>query len=129
MIFVVVFLPRWNEQARDLCADVAAVRATLDPPSLAGAMRKLATEAERAHDVDLGAWHLPTSPFLVLPRRVESKTTISGTGINERAWTSTDEVEMELLLRADRAEAMAAGATPRRFTGREFQRRWTQLGR
>lgn len=123
-----LFLPRWNEHDRDLCADVVAVQATLDPLSLAAAMRKLADEAGSAHKTDIGAWHLPTSPFLVLPRRTQSKTSVSS-GNSRRVWTSAEEIRMELLLRADRAEAMAAGADPQSLTGREFRRRWSQLGR
>ncbi len=122
-------LPRWNEQARDFCADVAAVRTTFDPDSLANAMRKLAEQPDAAHEVDLGAWYLPISPFLVLPRRNRSKTTVGGSKGKGRSWTSTDEVRMELALRADRAEAMAAGGDAKEFTGREFRRRWGQLGR
>ncbi|MEM9135585.1 MAG: hypothetical protein AAF962_26535 [Actinomycetota bacterium] len=130
LIFVVVFTPRWNEQARDLCADVAAVRTTFDPPSLASAMRKLAERADATHQVDIGRWYLPVSPFLVLPKRVQSTTRVSGgSGSGGREWTSTDEVRLELQLRADRAEAMAAGAAAHRVTGREFSRRWGRLGR
>lgn len=46
----------------------------------------------------------------------------------ERTWTDADEVASELHLRADRAEALASGADPRQFTGREFRRRWSKLG-
>lgn len=127
-VFVWAFVPRWNEQARDLCADVAAVRTTLDPQSLAGAMRKLSEEAGKTSKVDLGAWYLPINPFLVLPRRADSTTTVSVNG-SSRSWTTKDEVRMELLLRADRAEAMANGADPEKFTGKAFQERWSQLGR
>ena len=31
-------------------------------------------------------------------------------------------------MRADRAEALASGADPRRYTGREYRRRWSRLG-
>ncbi|MEM7387033.1 MAG: hypothetical protein AAF514_19015 [Verrucomicrobiota bacterium] len=129
MIFVLhFFLPRWNEQARDLCADVAAVRTTLDPQALGSAMRKLAEQASRASRIKLGAWYLPNNPFMVIPKRVQSTTTVSGGG-SSRRWTSTDEVRLELLLRADRAEALASGSDPGKYTGREFRRRWGQLGK
>lgn len=127
-LFVSIFAPRWNEQARDLCADVAAVQTTFDPSSLAGAMRKLAADAEQAVNVQFGRWYLPTNPFLVMPRRVQSTTTVSGGGKEQRSWTTADEVRLELLLRADRAEAMAQGADPREYTGREFSKRWKALG-
>jgi len=127
LIFVALFTPRWIEQARDLCADVAAVRTTLDPSSLASAMRKLAPHAYAASQISMGKWYLPTNPFLVIPRRVHSTTTVT-TGGAKRRWDSSDEVRMELLLRADRAEAMTAGADPREFTGREYRRRWAMLG-
>lgn len=123
-IFVNVFVPRWHEQARDLCADVVAVRTTLDPQSLGNAMRKLAEEAPKAMKIKFGQWYLPTNPFLVIPRRNES-TTKSG----NRQWTSSDEVKMELELRADRAEALANGNDPSQLTRREFSKRWSQLGR
>jgi len=127
-IFLWAFTPRWIEQARDLCADVAAVRTTLDPSSLAAAMRKLAPHAHAATSITLGKWYLPTNPFLVIPRRIQSTTTVSS-GTSKRRWSSSDEVHMELILRADRAEAMARGADPREFTGREYRRRWGLLGR
>ncbi|MEL6981790.1 MAG: hypothetical protein AAFO29_05145, partial [Actinomycetota bacterium] len=107
MIFVVAFVPRWNEQARDLCADVAAVRTTFDPPSLASAMRKLADRADAAHKVDIGRWYLPVSPFLVLPRRWKSNTTMT-VGSSTRAWTSTDEVRMELRPNSRPVSALAS---------------------
>lgn len=122
-IFIPAFAARRNEQDRDLCADVAAVRTTMDPQSLGNAMRKLADQASDAVRVNLGAWYLPINPFLVFPRRIESATSVNG-----RSWTSTDEVRMELLLRADRAEALAGGADPRKYTGREYQRRWKEMG-
>jgi Zn-dependent protease with chaperone function len=127
-LFIWAFTPRWNEQARDLCADVAAVQTTFDPPSLASAMRKLAEQAPEATRIKFGKWYLPCNPFLVIPRRLQSTTTVSS-GAGMRKWTSSDEVRLELSLRADRAEALAQGADPREFTGREFRRRWRQLGR
>jgi Zn-dependent protease with chaperone function len=123
-IFVYAFMPRKTEQARDLCADVVAVRTTFDPQSLASAMRKLAEQAHAATKIDFGKWYLPTNPFLVVPKRNESKTTVNG-----RSWNQADEVRLELLLRADRAEAMANGGNPSNFTGREFSRRWKKLGK
>ena len=126
-VFFYVFLPRWTEQARDLCADVAAVRTTFDPKSLADAMRKLAEQSGQAIKIDFGAWYLPTNPFLVIPRRIQSSTSVQ-VGGKKRSWTSADEVRLELVLRADRAEAMATGANPNEFTGREFRRRWKKLG-
>lgn len=122
-IFVYVFMPRWTEQARDLCADVAAVRTTFDPQALANSMRKLAEQANAATNVDFGAWYLPNNPFLVIPRRLQSQTTVNG-----RKWSTEDEVRLELLLRADRAEALANGADPCELTGQEFRRRWGKLG-
>lgn len=127
-VFFYVFLPRYTEQARDLCADVAAVRTTFDPGSLGNAMRKLAEQANEATRIDFGAWYLPTNPFLVIPRRNSSTTTVSFGG-KERKWHAADEVRLELLLRADRAEALADGADPGEYTGREFRRRWRELGR
>ena len=127
-LFFHVFLPRYNEQARDLCADVAAVRTTLDPQSLGNAMRKLAEKAGDAIRIDFGAWYLPTNPFLVIPRRFQSTTTVSS-GRGKRQWSTADEVRLELMLRADRAEALADGANPSEFTGREFRRRWKELGK
>jgi Zn-dependent protease with chaperone function len=123
-IFVYAFMPRKTEQARDLCADLVAVRTTFDPQSLASAMRKLAEHAHAATKIDFGAWYLPTNPFLVIPKRNQTQTTVNG-----RSWNQADEVRLELLLRADRAEAMANGANPSDFTGREFSRRWRKLGK
>lgn len=123
-VFVYAFMPRKTEQARDLCADVVAVRTTLDPQSLASAMRKLAEHAKSATKIDFGAWYLPTNPFIVIPKRNQSKTTVNG-----RSWNQADEVRLELLLRADRAEAMANGANPSDLTGGEFSRRWRKLGK
>jgi|GEM_PF-1938860 len=127
-VFVAAFVPRWNEQARDLCADVVAVRTTFDPASLGSALRKLAEHANKSTDIKFGKFYLPTNPFLVVPRRVASTTTVSSTK-GSRKWSSKDEVRMELLLRADRAEALAKGADPSDFTGREFSKRWRALGR
>lgn len=126
-IFVWTFSPRWIEQARDLCADVAAVRTTFDPQSLGSAMRKLAKGALFASNIKFAKFYLPTNPFQVVPRRANATTTVSGGG-KKRRWTSADEVRLELLLRADRAEALAAGADPAEFTGKEFRRRWRELG-
>jgi Zn-dependent protease with chaperone function len=123
-IFVYAFMPRKTEQARDLCADVVAVRTTFDPHSLASAMRKLAEHANVATKIDFGTYFLPMNPFLVIPKRVQSTTTVNG-----RSWTQADEVRLELLLRADRAEAMANGGNPSDFTGREFSKRWSDLGK
>lgn len=125
-VFVYVFTPRWNEQARDLCADVAAVRTTFDPQSLGNAMRKLAEKADEASRIKFTSWYLPGNPFLVIPKRLQASTTVNGA--NSRSWTSADEVRLEFLLRADRAEALTNGADPKEYTGREFQRRWKQLG-
>ncbi|NRB76375.1 MAG: hypothetical protein HRU46_18600 [Verrucomicrobiales bacterium] len=118
-----IMLPRWIEQARDLCADIAAVRITFDPASLGSAMRALGEHSNEAIKIDFGAWYLPTSPFLVIPPRAESTAT-SG----NRCWTTSDEVQLEFELRGDRAEALAKGADPSQFTGKEFRRRWRQLG-
>ncbi|MFK7850369.1 MAG: hypothetical protein AB8D78_05260 [Akkermansiaceae bacterium] len=123
-IFVWAFMPRKTEQARDLCADIAAVRTTLDPNSLASAMRKLAAHAHAATKINFGKWYLPMNPFLVIPKRGESKTTVNG-----RTWNQADEVRLEFMLRADRAEAMVNGANPSEFTGREFSKRWKELGK
>ena len=126
-IFVWAFVPRWIEQARDLCADVAAVRKTFLPQALASAMRKLAEHAGDTHKIKFGSWYLPTNPFIVVPKRIQSETSIGGE--KGRSWTSADEVRMELLLRADRAEAMATGGEPHEFAGREYRKRWSRLGR
>lgn len=123
-LFVLIFCPRWNEQARDLCADVAAIRTTFDPQSLGNAMRKLAEQAKKASHIRFAPWYLPSNPFLVIPKRFESKTSVG-----DRSWSSTDEVKLELILRAERAEALANGADPRDYTGREFHRRWQALGK
>ncbi|MDI9246572.1 hypothetical protein [Marinobacter sp. CHS3-4] len=116
--------PRWIEQARDLCADVVAVQKTLEPKALARAMRKLAEQASSADEVQFGSFLLPSNPFIVLPRRINVRKS-SSIG----RWSSTDEVRLELLLRADRAEAMANGENPSDFTGREYRRRWRLIGK
>ena len=126
-IFVWAFAPRWIEHARDLCADVAAISTTFDPQALASAMRKLAEQAHAATSIQFAKFYLPTNPFQVIPRRVKSTTTVSS-GNKRPRWTTADEVRLELLLRADRAEALAQGADPAAFTGREFRRRWNELG-
>lgn len=124
-----VFSPRSVEATRDLCADVAAVSTTRHPAALASAMRHLGPSASAGRQQRLvQSWYLPLSPFLVMPRRLKSTTSVGGDKGTGRTWTDTDEVALELRLRADRAEALAAGADPREFTGREFRRRWSQLG-
>ncbi len=126
---VMLLSPRSVEATRDLCADAAAVAATRHPAALADALRHLAPSASVTHLQALGTrWYLPLSPFLVLPKRTPSTTHRQVGGQPERAWTSADEVRTELDLRADRAVALAAGADPREFTGREFRRRWGRLG-
>ncbi len=131
-LFVAVLMmivPRTVEATRDLCADVAAVAATRHPTALANAFRRLATSANVGNQQKLVAhWYLPVSTFLALPKRVSSTTSVSRDTGPSRTWTDVDEVRTELLLRADRAEALAAGADPRQFTGREFWRRWGRLG-
>ncbi len=132
VIFVgvaMLMVPRSVEATRDLCADVAAVRATRHPEALASAFRRLAPAAVHSHAQRLGVrWFLPVSPFLVIPKRHRSTTTIGTDTKVSRQWTEADEVESELTLRADRATALAGGADPRDFTGREFRRRWSKLG-
>ena len=124
-----VFLPRSIEATRDLCADVAAVDATRHPAALANGLRHLAPSAiDNNRQRIIRRWYLPISPFLVLPKRVESTTSISVNGRATRTYTDVNEVAFELDLRADRAEALAAGADPRRYTGREYRRRWSKLG-
>ena len=124
-----VFLPRSVEVTRDLCADVVAVRATRHPSALAGALRHLAPAADSSHQQRITQrWYLPINAFLVLPRRVKSTTSIGGSTRPSRTWTEDEEIAAELDLRADRAEALASGADPGRYTGREYRRRWSQLG-
>jgi Zn-dependent protease with chaperone function len=118
-----LMLPRWIEQTRDLCADIAAVKVTLDPVSLGRAMRLLGGHSKEAIKIEFGAWYFPNSPFLVIPPRTDGVTTVGG-----RHWTTSEEVELEFKLRAERAEALAAGANPSQYTGKEFRRRWRQLG-
>ncbi len=131
-LFVAVgmsLLPRSVEATRDLCADVAAVSATRHPAALANGLRHLAPAAAVGNQQRLVKnWYLPINPFLVMPKRLKSTTTVSVGNRPERTWTDADEVGSELHLRADRAEALASGADPRRFTGREYRRRWSQLG-
>ena len=132
-IFVGAFMlmgPRTIEAARDLCADVAAVRATRHPEALASAIRRLAPEAEDSHEQKLGIRRfLPVNPFLVIPKRVQSTSTMQVGNKPPRTWTEAEELAAELELRSDRAAALAAGADPRQYTGREFRKRWSQLGR
>lgn len=124
-----VFLPRSVGAARDLCADVAAVQATRHPAALANAFRHLAPAAAAGNRQRLvRRWYLPISPFLAMPKRLQSTTTVSGGGRPERSYTDADETASELLLRADRAEALASGTDPSRYTGREYRRRWSRLG-
>ena len=126
---VMVFLPRSVEATRDLCADVAAVRATRHPAALANAFRHLAPAASAGNKQRfVQRWYLPISPFLAMPKRAQSTTSISGGGKPARTYTDVDEVTFELLLRADRAEALASGADPSEYTGREYRRRWSRLG-
>ncbi len=124
-----VFMPRFVENTRDLCADVAAVAATRHPAALADAFRHLApASADNSKQRLVGLWYLPVSPFLVLPKRIRSTTTVSANGKPSRTYTDAEEVAFELALRGDRAEALAAGADAREFTGREYRRRWSKLG-
>lgn len=126
---LMMIVPRTVEATRDLCADVAAVAATRHPTALANAFRRLATSASVGNRQKLVAhWYLPVSTFLALPKRAKSTTWVGGDTGSSRTWTDVDEVRTELLLRADRAEALAAGADPRQFTSREFWRRWGRLG-
>jgi Zn-dependent protease with chaperone function len=131
-VFVGAFMlmgPRTIEAARDLCADVAAVRATRHPEALASAIRRLAPEADRSNEQKLGIRRfLPVNPFLVIPKRIKSTSTMQVGSGPERTWTEAEELAAELALRADRATALAAGADPRKYTGREFRKRWSQLG-
>ncbi len=107
-----VFLPRSVEATRDLCADVAAVRATRHPAALANALRHLAPAASDGNKQRLvRRWYLPVSPFLVMPKRMQSTTSVSGGGRPTRKYTDADEVASELRLRADRAEASPPAPT------------------
>ena len=124
-----VVLPRSVEATRDLCADVAAVAVTKHPTALSNPLRRLAPAAAVANQQKLVShWYIPVSTFLVLAKRPASRASVGRENGPERTWTDVDEVRAELLLRADRAEALAAGADPRQFTGREFLRRWRELG-
>ncbi len=124
-----LFLPRTVEAARDLCADVAAVAATRHPAALASGLRHLVPAASAGHEQRITKrWYLPIGPFLAMPKRLQSTTSVSVDGRPDRTWTEAEEIAAELHLRADRAEALAAGADPSRYTGREYRRRWGQLG-
>lgn len=124
-----VFVPRTVEVTRDLCADVAAIRATRNPAALAGALRHLTPAADDSHEQRFTKrWYLPINPFLVLPRRFKSTTSMKVGNGPRRSWTQDEEIAAELDLRADRAEALAAGADPSQYTGREYRRRWSRLG-
>lgn len=126
---LMLFAPRSVEATRDLCADVAAVAATRHPAALADALRHLVpTTTASNRERFVRRWYLPVSPFLAMPKRLPSTTYIGRESGPTRSYTDVDEVTSELLLRADRAEALAAGADPREFTGREYRRRWSKLG-
>jgi len=125
-----MIVPRTVEATRDLCADVAAVDATRNPAALASAMRQLAPAAaagrsQRRYGVPR---FLPLSPFLALPLRGSRQRTSVEINGKTRSWTEAEEVVSEMMLRADRAEALAAGADSHDFTGREYWRRWSKLG-
>lgn len=128
-IVPMLFMARTVEHARDLCADVAAVSSTRHPDALARAMRELSVSAPVSHQLRLAPLRSIVNPFLALTSRHPRQTSVGRTGRPTRSWTSVDEITMELRLRADRAEALASGADTRRFTGREFRRRWYRLGR
>ena len=124
-----VIFPRTVEATRDLCADVAAIVATRHPEALASALHDLADAAHDSHRQQfVRRWYLPISTFLVLPKRHRGSTSVSAGKNASRKFTSVEEVTAELHLRADRAEALASGADPRAYTGREYRRRWSQLG-
>ena len=75
---VMFFLPRSIEATRDLCADVAAVTATRHPAALANGLRNLVPAASVGNRQRLvRRWYLPISAFLVLPKRVQSTTTVT----------------------------------------------------
>lgn len=116
-------LPRSVEHHRDLCADIAAVRAARHPEALSSALRSLRPAAPMSNKLQMGSHGVSASPFLVLPTRQPSTT-----WVGERSFTSTDEIATELTLRADRADALAAGGDPTQFTSREYRRRYNQLG-
>ncbi len=125
-----VIVPRTVEATRDLCADVAAVDATRNPAALSSAMRRLAPAAAtgRSQPRYGVSRFLPLNPFLALSLRGSSLRTSVEVNGTTRSWTEAEEVISEMLLRADRAEALAAGADSREFTGREYRRRWSKLG-
>lgn len=132
-LFVSVALfvaPRTVEATRDLCADVAAVDATRHPAALASAMRRLvpAAVSGRSQPRYGVSRLLPLSPFLALSMRGSGRRTSVEINGTTRSWTEAEEVASEMLLRADRAEALAAGADALEFTGREYWRRWSRLG-
>ena len=93
-------------------------------------MRRLAPAAAtgRSQPRDGVSRLLPLSPFLALPLRGSGQRTSVEVNGRTRSWTEAEAVVSEMLLRADRAEALAAGADPREFTGREYWRRWSKLG-
>lgn len=125
-----VMIPRMVEATRDLCADVAAVAVTRHPEALASGLRRLGPASANGHEQRLVSWYLPISTFLVLPKRGgTARTTITRSDEVTRSWTAAEEVSAELALRADRAEALAMGADPRQFIGREYVRRWSKLGK
>ena len=126
---IMFFLPRLVEATRDLCADVAAVAATRHPAALANGLRHLVpAESVGNQQRFVQRWYLPVSVFLVLPKRAKSTSTVSVGDRPDRVYTDADEVAFELHLRADRAEALASGADPREYTGREYLKRWNRLG-
>jgi Zn-dependent protease with chaperone function len=128
---VLLFIaPRMVEATRDLCADVAAIDATRNPAALSSAMRRLAPAASSGRSqTRYGVSRLlPLSPFLALSLRGSNMRTSVEVNGKTRSWTEADEVVSEVLLRADRADALAAGADSREFTGREYWRRWSKLG-
>ncbi len=128
-LIIPLFMARWVEHSRDLCADVAAIRATMHPHALATGLRDLRPAAQSAHQLEIGSFLVSASPFLVLPKRTKSSTSVGAKGDEQaRSWTSADEIAADLSLRADRAEQLAAGGNPVEFTGREFRKRYSKLG-
>ncbi|MGI9600655.1 MAG: hypothetical protein ACR2QE_02135 [Acidimicrobiales bacterium] len=119
------FGPRTVESYRDLCADVAAVEATRHPEALGSALRHLRPAALLAHELKLGSFFLPTSPFFVIGRR----SLFSVSHGRAKKFTSADAIALDLALRADRAEALAAGRPAHEYTGREYKRRWATMKR